>query len=234
LNAARTPLLVLFDIDGTLLLSAFHEHRDALHAAIRRVYGVEIPNGHIEAAGRTDVAIARSILTLAGVPDDRITDGISDFRATCCDEYAHRCPPDLTDRLAPGVPELVDALSARGDMRLALLTGNLEPIARLKVQRAGLGRYFPRGQGAFGSDHEDRAALPSLARRRAGGARRPWPRERTVVVGDTPRDIACARADDVRVIAVATGPYRASELQDADGVAAGAADLRPALEELAR
>jgi phosphoglycolate phosphatase-like HAD superfamily hydrolase len=228
------PLLLLFDIDGTLLLTAFREHRDALHAAIRRVYGIEIPEGRIEAAGRTDVAIARSILTLAGVPDDRISDGIPDFRAVCCDEYAHRCPADLTDRVAPGVPELLRALDTRDDVRLALLTGNLEPIARLKVQRAGLGRHFDRGQGAFGSDHEDRAALPPIARRRAGGAHRPWPRERTVVIGDTPRDIACARADGVHVVAVATGPYRAPELRAADRVVAAAAEVIPALDDLAR
>jgi len=233
-SAAPAPLLLLFDIDGTLLLTAFREHREALHAAIRRVYGVEIPERGVEAAGRTDVAIARSILTLAGVCDERISDGISDFRAVCCDEYAHRCPADLADRVAPGVPELLHALEARDDVRLALLTGNLEPIARLKVQRAGLGRHFSRGQGAFGSDHEDRAALPRIARRRAGGAHRPWPRERTVVIGDTPRDIACARADGVHVVAVATGPFRPAELGDADRVVADAQELIPALEDLAR
>jgi phosphoglycolate phosphatase-like HAD superfamily hydrolase len=227
------PLLVLFDIDGTLLLTAFHEHRDALHAAIRRVYGVDIPDGRIEAAGRTDVAIARSILTLAGVQDDRISERLSDLRAACCDEYANRCPPELTDRLAPGVPELLEALADRDDVRLGLVTGNFEPIARMKVQRAGLGHYFPRGQGAFGSDHEDRAALPPLARRRAGARHRPWPRERTVVIGDTPRDIACARADGVRCIAVATGPFRAPELAGADSVAASAAEIIPALADLA-
>lgn len=230
------PLLLLFDIDGTLLLTAFREHRDALHAALRRVYGIAIPDGRIEAAGRTDTAIARSILTLAGVPDDRISDGITDFRAVCCEEYANRCPPDLRDGIAPGIPELLEKLAGRDDMRPALLTGNLEPIARLKVQRAGLGHYFPRGQGAFGSDHEDRAALPPIARRRAGrvgGLRYPWPRGRTVVIGDTPRDIACARADGVHVVAVATGPFRAAELGDADGVAASAAEIMPALEALA-
>jgi len=233
-SAARAPLLLLFDIDGTLLLTAFREHREALHAAIRRVYRVEIPERGVEAAGRTDAAIARSILTLAGVPDERITDGISEFRAVCCDEYAHRCPPDLTDSLAHGVPELLEALHTHGDTRLALLTGNLEPIARLKVQRAGLVHYFPRGQGAFGSDHEDRAALPPIARRRAGGPHRPWRRERTVVIGDTPRDIACARADGVHVVAVATGPFRPTELGDADRVARSAAEIMPALLDLAR
>ena len=63
--------------------------------------------------------------------------------------------------------ELLEGLAARDDVRLALLTGNFEPIARLKLERAGIGHYFPPGQGAFGSDHEDRAELPAIARARA-------------------------------------------------------------------
>ena len=103
--------------------------------------------------------------------------------------------------------ELLTELSARPDeFRLSLVTGNLEPIARLKLERAGVGRFFAAGQGGFGSDHEDRGRLPAIARARASDP--PWPRERTVVIGDTPRDIACARADGVRVAAVATGPVR--------------------------
>ena len=83
-------------------------------------------------------------------------------------------------------------------MRLSLLTGNLEPVARLKLRRAGLLEHFPAGQGAYGSDGEDRAALPAIARARAGSPERPFPRAETVVIGDTPADIACARADGCR------------------------------------
>jgi phosphoglycolate phosphatase-like HAD superfamily hydrolase len=107
----------------------------------------------------------------------------------------------------------------------ALLTGNFEPIARLKLERAGIGHHFAHGQGAFGSDHEDRAALPPIARRRAAVNGRPHPRERTVVIGDTPSDVACARADGVRCLAVASGPYPAEDLHGADAVAADAGEL---------
>ena len=116
-------------------------------------------------------------------------------------------------------------------MTLSLVTGNYEAVARLKLPRAGIGRYFAAGQGAFGSDSEDRAALPPIARRRAGQLGSPYPRERTIVIGDTPRDIACAHADGVRVFAVATGPYAADDLRDADAVAPAVAELRPALEQ---
>jgi phosphoglycolate phosphatase-like HAD superfamily hydrolase len=109
------------------------------------------------------------------------------------------------------------------------VTGNLEPVARLKLERAGIGHHFEAGQGGFGSDSEERAALPPIARRRAGGDR-PYPRERTIVIGDTPRDVACARADGVRCLAVATGPFGEDDLREADGVAADARGLGPLLE----
>ena len=135
-------------------------------------------------------------------------------------------PGDLRDRLAPHVAEVLAELSEREDIVLGLVTGNLEPIARMKLRAAGIGHHFPAGLGGFGSDSEDRADLPGIARARAGD----HPRERTIVIGDTPRDIACARADGVRVIAVTTGPYDAHALRSADGVAR---DVREALTLLA-
>jgi phosphoglycolate phosphatase-like HAD superfamily hydrolase len=225
-------VLLLFDIDGTLLLKASKEHAEALYAALRRVHGIEIPAGRVEAAGRTDLAIARTILTRAGVSAERIDDRAGDVRAATALEYAKRCPPDFSDHLAPLVPKVLDALAARDGCRLALVTGNLEPVARLKVDRAGIGHHFPKGQGAFGSDNEDRTQLPSLARARAGVRGAPYPRAETVVVGDTPRDIACAHADGVAVIAVATGPFRAAELKHADAVCANMGELPAALDAL--
>jgi phosphoglycolate phosphatase-like HAD superfamily hydrolase len=225
-------LLLLFDIDGTLMLKASREHAEALYAALRRVHGIEIPQTRVEAAGRTDGAIARSLLLLAGVSADQIDARSGDVRAMVCAEYARRCPGDLSSHLAPGVPELLDTLAAGQDVRLALVTGNLEPVARLKVERAGIGHHFPRGQGAFGSDHEDRSALPTLARLRAGKRHEPYPRARTVVIGDTPRDILCARADGVHVIAITTGPFGADALADADAVVAHAREVPAALDAL--
>jgi len=149
-----------------------------------------------------------------------------------CADFAHRCPDDLSDRLGPGVADVLDLLGARDDVDLALLTGNLECVARLKVDRAGIGHHFARGQGAFGSDSEDRTDLPEIARRRhaaAHGGGAPYPREQTVVIGDTPRDIACARADGVHVIAIATGPFRPADLSGADVVIDMAREIPAAL-----
>ncbi len=214
-------MLVLFDIDGTLLLRASSEHAGALREALARVYGVSVAGSSVAAAGRTDTAIARDLALLAGVSAERFELGLEQFKEACAALFAARCPPSLDDRLAPGMRELLEQLAARGDVRCSLVTGNYEPVARLKLERAGIGRHFAPGQGGFGSDAESRDELPAIARARAGG----YPRERTVVIGDTPLDIACARADSLCVLAVATGPHPASELAHADAVAADGWEL---------
>jgi phosphoglycolate phosphatase-like HAD superfamily hydrolase len=184
----------------------------------------------VEAAGRTDGAIIRDLLRGAGLDDATVDARADDVWTRAVEAYAELCPPDLSGMVAPGIPELLDALAARPDaFRLSLVTGNLEPVARLKLDRAGLGHHFPAGQGGFGSDHESRAELPPIARARASDP--PWPRERTVVIGDTPRDIACARADSVRVAAVGTGPFTVDALADADAVVDDAHHLLPVLED---
>lgn len=224
-----TPLLLLWDIDGTLLQRASLEHAEAMREALSRVHGSLSLDGHrVEAAGRTDGAIARDLLIASGHASEAIDARADDVIAACCDLYDELCPADLSPRLAPGVPEALTALGGRPDgFRFSLVTGNFERIARLKLARAGIGDWFPEGQGGFGSDAEDRALLPPIARQRAGG----WPRTRTVVIGDTPRDIACARADGLRVVAVATGPFGVDALADADAVIDSAASVVPVLED---
>ena len=111
---------------------------------------------------------------------------------------------------------------------LGLVTGNYEPVARLKLARAGIGKWFRSAPGGFGSDSEDRAALPPIARRRAGAC--------PARAGDRDRRHAARhrvrRADGVRCVAVTTGQYRGRAAAGADAVATDARELRPALEEL--
>jgi len=230
-----------------------------LHEAIREVHGVEIPEGEVEAAGRTDLDIARSILELAGVDGARVDERSGQLGEATARHYERLVPDDLTAFVAPGIPDVLGELSRRDDLVLSLVTGNLEPVARAKLAAAGIGHHFAAGQGGFGSDAEDRAELPRIARERAGALRarhaagghpaprgspparrRPgaerdaFPRERTIVIGDTPRDIACARADGVLVIAIATGPFDAGHLGTADRVVEEAAALPAAIESLRR
>ena len=225
-------MLLLFDIDGTLVLGATDAHSDALKAALREVHGVKVRSAGqvVPPAGRTDAEIARALLLDVGVSAERIDDRAADVREACCRIYAQRSTEDLSHTVVPGIPELLAWLSERDDVKLGLVTGNYEPVARLKLKRAGIGRFFPSGQGAFGSDAEDRAALPAIARRRAGVVGKPHPRTDTIVIGDTPRDIACARADGLRCFAVTTGPYRADALTGADGVARETRELRELIE----
>lgn len=160
---ACTTMLLLFDIDGTLLSGPIREHSKALRTALQDVHGLSETDAGIpvEEAGRTDGQIVRSILTTAGVGTTAIDALVADVQTAACRHYEALCPPDLTAHVIPGMSELLASLSARPGIRLSLVTGNFEAIARLKLDRAGLGSWFATGQGGFGSDAEDRdACLP--------------------------------------------------------------------------
>jgi phosphoglycolate phosphatase-like HAD superfamily hydrolase len=248
-------MLLLFDIDGTLLQNASREHARALRTALHEIYGLvdeegageggthagdgtpsgaprprpPTPRPRVQLAGRTDMEIAREIALRGGLAARTFDEGRADFERACVREYSRGVPPDLSERVVGGIPDLLGELHRDPGVRLSLVTGNLEGVARLKLAHAGLGGFFPPGQGGFGSDSEDRTDLPPIARARAGKPGEPYPRERTVVIGDTPRDIACAHSDGVRCIAVTTGPYEAEQLGQADAVAGSVAELRELL-----
>ncbi len=228
-------MLLLFDVDGTLLEGTTKPVGVAMRDALREVHGVDTSmiRTEIPTAGRTDGEIG-AILLDAGVSAERIDALAERVRETCCRAYAQLIPDDISNSVLPGVRELLDWLTEKEDVTLGLLTGNYEPIARLKLARAGFGWAFAPGQGAFGSDSEDRAALPAIARRRAGGAEAPYPRRETIIIGDTPLDIACARADGVRCVAVASGSFTSDALDGADVVARDAVELRQILSDLLR
>ena len=205
-----------------------------MSAALSELHGVQTSEirTRIETSGRTHGEIARAILLDAGVPGERIDALAGAVCEFTCQAWARDLPEDLSGSVLPGVGELLHWLGGLPEVRLAQLTGNYEAIAWLKLERAGIAEWFERGQGAFGSDADDRDALPAIARRRAGTSRVPYPREQTIVIGDTPKDIACARADRVRCVAVASGSFGVEALADGDVVVRDAAALRAALEEL--
>lgn len=217
MSRSGAPLLILFDVDGTLLRGAAEAQRDALHATLADRFGVDTTRvTGLQTAGRTDLEIARELLRAEGILDF----DAAPLAEAWCAAHEAACAPDLSVTVLPGVVELLDGLAARDDVVLSLLTGNLEPIARRKLAAAGIGHHFAPGQGAFGSDDEDRTKLPAIARERAGARR-----EDAVIVGDTPRDIACARADGLRCIGVATGPFGPEALSAADAVARDAYEV---------
>jgi phosphoglycolate phosphatase-like HAD superfamily hydrolase len=161
-------VLLLFDIDGTLLQDTTRPVAEAMRDALRDVHGIDTTRirTQIETVGRTDGEIARAILLDSDVSNERIDALARRVGESCCRSSARLLPADLSSAVLPGVRELLDWLADQADVRLGLLTGNYEPIARLKLARAGIGGAFARGQGAFGSDAEDR---PARNRPPAGG-----------------------------------------------------------------
>jgi phosphoglycolate phosphatase len=215
--------LVLFDVDGTLLLSHDEVYVDANRDALNEVYGIA-PDGP-DVPGDTALAHTRRALREAGLTDTEIDSGLPAW----CDVFSRRYVELLARadtsgwRIAPNAAAVLEQLDKR-----ALLTGNPEPVARARMARVGLAAFFPDGQGAFGCEHERRIALFELARRRAAD----WPAERTVGVGDTPLDVHTAHESGVRSIAVTTGRYSAWELAAADAVISTLGDLPHALAAL--
>jgi phosphoglycolate phosphatase len=214
------PKLVLFDIDGTLVLTGGAGLR-AMNRAFTDVIGQPTPpkgatppdalNG-IPVAGRTDWSILQD--TLARVGRELDLDLLGRLRERYVvhlrDEILH--PGTGFNGTLPGVNVLLDALEPREDVYLGLLTGNFKDGAQVKLERFDLWRYFRCG--AFGDDAPDRNALVPVALERAAACGMPsFAAADVIVVGDTPNDVACAQAVGAVPIGVATGGYTADQLR---------------------
>jgi phosphoglycolate phosphatase-like HAD superfamily hydrolase len=203
--------LVLFDVDGTIL-TASGAGRNAMHRAFLDVYGTAGPIETYDFRGKTDLVILRDLLAAAGLAAAAVAAG----QAAFFDRYLEHLAADLGDgsrvKLFPGVARLVEALAAEPRCVVGLLTGNVEGGARLKLQPTGLWPHFRLG--AYGSDDADRTRLPAVAAARAAAlVGRPFRGADLVVLGDTPLDVACARAFGAAAIAVATGWHAAADLE---------------------
>ncbi|MBI4014304.1 MAG: haloacid dehalogenase-like hydrolase [Candidatus Rokubacteria bacterium] len=203
--------LVLFDVDGTLL-SASGAGRRALGRALVDVFGTAGPIDSYDFHGGTDPQIVRDLLGAAGLPLAEILAREAELFAC----YLEQLEAELGDgrgvRLYPGVAALVEALAGEPDCVVGLLTGNIEPGARLKLRSTGL---WPRFRlGAYGSDDADRTRLPAVAAQRAGVlVGRTFRGRDVVVIGDTPRDVGCGRAFGAVCLAVATGRHPVADLE---------------------
>jgi len=198
--------LLLFDIDGTLVRGG--PAKNVFEDALVRTFGTAGPIHAWEFSGKTDPQIARELLRAAGLDDTEIDRGLPSL----WDAYLPGLEAGLRTRpmeLLPGVRVLLGALEeleGAGEVALGLVTGNLARGAELKLGSAGI--RLSLDVGGFGSDHEERDALPGIAldraRTRLG---RSFEAREVVVIGDTPRDVACGRAHGTRTVAVATGSY---------------------------
>jgi phosphoglycolate phosphatase len=223
--------VLLFDIDGTLVLTGGAGGR-AMTRAFQDLYG--IPNGFdgIPFNGRTDAWILSRAAAAHRIDDE----ALSRFKPLYLDHLAeelHR--PGPRKGVMPGISSLLDALAKRADVFLALLTGNFEEGARLKLEHFDLWRYF--ACGAFGDTTHDRNGLlpEALARVAVCGGPRADPAD-AVIIGDTPLDVAVAVTSGARSIAVATGSHTTDELHasGADVVFQDLSDLDGVLAALER
>ncbi len=203
-----SPGLALFDIDGTLLRRAGPHHREALVAAVRKVMNVNATTDGVPVAGMLDRDILRAMLVQEGVSARLIRRYMPALVADAQRVYARTCP-DLQRKVCPGARMLLYKLSRRG-IPTALVTGNLTRIGWKKMERAGLRHYFRFG--AFAEMAEDRAGLVRIVITRARNQGWIDAHSSITLLGDHFNDIAAAKKNGIRSIAVATGLLSAQEL----------------------
>ena len=217
--------ILLFDIDGTLMLSGGAGRR-AIDRAFFDLYGITDAFGSVVPDGNTDPKIFSEIMANHRLV---VADRTAAF-AALAERYAEHMRDEMrrsaNARLMPGVPRLLELLAERADLGMGLLTGNFETTARIKLDRFGLNPFFPFG--AFSSDHAEREALVPIAVERAeahfgtpiGLGRH------VVVIGDTPADVGCALARNATAVGVAASRYSVRDLESA-----GAHVALPSLED---
>ncbi len=204
--------LVLFDIDGTLILTGGAGMR-AFFRAFEKVFAIPVKTEVIRPDGKTDPLIAKELLAFFG-QEARWT---CESSAVLFASYLEFLGEEMAQararnaiRILPGVEELLETLAARPEFALGLVTGNLEEGARIKLREAGLDGYFRFG--GYGSDSEDRTELIRQAMRRGAALVAPRPVAAAVVIGDTPLDIIHGREAGASVIAVASARYSLADL----------------------
>jgi phosphoglycolate phosphatase-like HAD superfamily hydrolase len=201
--------LMLFDIDGTLIDSGEAGSR-SLNLSFAELFSIRDAFHGISMAGKTDTEIIKEGMLKHGISIDgnlnaAIYTYLRHLRREIDNERRH---------LKPGIYELLEELTIVKDIQTGLLTGNIEPGARIKLDPFDLNKYFPTG--AFGSDDEDRnKLLPIALKRFEERCRRKIRVNECLIVGDTPRDVQCAKINEARSLGVATGPYSIDELKEA-------------------
>jgi len=207
------PTLLLFDIDGTLVLTGGAGKR-AMTRTFAKIFGVRDGFSGVNLAGRTDSELVSSAFARAGLPDTveahrRFRDA---YLPVLAEEMEH--PGEGQKSAMPGARVLLEQLQGQEGVHLALLTGNYQEAARLKLAHFALWNFFP--WGAFGEESADRNELARIAVGRAPAMGVPATAlAHVIVIGDTPHDIACAAAIGARAVAVATGGHTVAELRDA-------------------
>lgn len=204
--------LVLFDIDGTILNFKHGIAKQLFSEMLKELFGRDIPDSAIpHFHGMTDLQIIKSIAENIGITYEETAELIPAIWNRMLDMFKEHSKPENVTVL-PGVRGLIENLLDDSDIRLGLVTGNFLENAYLKLNIAGLDSYFPTG--AFGCDSVDRNNLPPIAIERVNKhyLTNNFHSGNTIIIGDTFRDIDCAKANNIKVLAVATGGFSEDDL----------------------
>ncbi|MCX8190001.1 MAG: HAD hydrolase-like protein [Candidatus Diapherotrites archaeon] len=208
---ATDKKLLLFDIDKTLTFGV-NVHRKAFHGAFEKVYGVKTTVDIIDHRGMTDLQIVLNVLKKVGLSECEIKAKFPKCVEFMVKEFNKHVLKD-TIKPTPGAKELLDFLSSRDDVFLAIVTGNLEPIGWGKLKKAGLAKYF--SFGAFGTDSMERNELARIAIRKALKEKLIKNDSKVFLFGDTQRDMIAAKSVGAIACGVLTGDFSADELKAA-------------------
>lgn len=204
--------LLLFDIDGTILRFRKGLSKEIFGNLVKRALGKDLQQHHLpNFAGMTDMQIFLEIAHAMGISEIDVRKNFPKIWQIMLEEFDEYMNDEYIV-LMPGMPELITRLSMMDNVQLGLLTGNYREIAYRKLKVFDLDKNFP--VGAFGSDHESRNKLAEIAISRANKYvnSNSFKSSNTLIIGDTPRDIECARSNNLRSIAVATGLFSSEEL----------------------
>jgi phosphoglycolate phosphatase-like HAD superfamily hydrolase len=212
-DAPSPRLLLLWDVDHTLI-----ETRGVGFAIYQRAFPTATGRPLVELAkvsGRTELDIMRETLRINGIdPTDEAVDRLA---AALVQGYEDaRAELGGQGRALPGARETLAELAADTSVYQTVLTGNLRDVARIKLEVFGLDGFLDLEAGAYGDDHQERVELVAIAQQRASDrAGVEFGNDATVLIGDTPNDVAAGLAAGVRVIGVATGKTSVDELREA-------------------
>lgn len=206
--------VILWDIDGTLVRTRRQGvFKDYTTPVLVRAFGTAGRLDELSVSGMTDLQIVAEALRDEGLTPEQVRARAPELLPLYLEELESLTRREEVYHALPGAREVLEAVEGSPRYLNSLLTGNVEPAARLKLRLVGLERFF-RLPGAFGEDSHDRRDLPALARERLSRHLRLDLRpSQLIVVGDTPNDINCARHHGARAVAVATGrTYSAADL----------------------
>lgn len=200
----------LFDIDGTLVKTESQINQNAFHHAVKKVYGVDAYHHEINPEGMVDNQILVEILKLHGLTENQVKEKINEEILAVTD-YAKEQEPNIELEILPGVLELLNALK-KLSVPMGALTGNVEGLAWVKLDKSGLKEFITFG--AFGNQAHVRSELVEIARQNASKKfNKEFKTTDFVIIGDTPKDIQCARDAGINVLAVSTGKYSYEDLE---------------------